>query len=293
MMDCLEFEALLFDQLDRELAAPDAERLQAHLHGCANCRNLYALLRGDDQQDVTEPPRDFAASVVAITAGRPCERAQLLLTASDNDASANDASDDDWLLARHLESCPDCSAVARALARLRLDLPTLAEADPGPDFVPAVMAATVGVRRGAGESQRSGPPGFIGRLIRRPRIALEGAYAVAILVLMVFGLASPSFSELPVRAAGHAWRSVADTSHTVAAAAAELQTSTLNLAERIAESASAGAVELGTTVSSSTRELARTAWDGLVAPNVEKVRSLWNENASGAVEPDTSNPANR
>lgn len=287
MMDCIEFEVLLFDQLDRELATPDAERLQAHLLGCANCRSLYALLRGDVEQSVTEPPHDFAAGVVAITAGRPCERAQLLLTASEGEAS-----DDDWLVARHLESCPDCSVVARALARLRLDLPTLAEADPGEDFVPAVMAATLGVRESA-ESQWSAWRRLIEQLSRRPRIALEGAYAIAMLVLMVFGLASPSFSDLPVRAAGHTWRSVADTAHTVAAGASELKTGAVALADRMAESVSADAVELGATVSGSAQELARTAWDGLVMPNVERVRSLWNETVSGAVEPDTSNPVNR
>ena len=287
-MDCVEFEVLLFDELDRELASPDVERMQAHMVTCANCRGLYSLLRGDDQQGVAELPHDFAAGVVASTSGRPCERAQLLLAASEDDAS-----DDDWLVARHLESCPDCSAVARALSRLRLDLPTLAEADPGEGFVPSVMAATFGVRRGPGGSQRSGPRRFIERLIRRPRIALEGAYAIAMLVLMVFGLTSPSFSELPVRAAGDAWRSVADAARTVTAGVSELNAGTLALADRMAESVSADAVELGATVSSSAREFARTAWDGLVTPNVEEVRSLWNEKVSGAVEPDTSNPTNR
>jgi hypothetical protein len=287
-MDCVEFEVLLFDEIDRALASPDVERMQAHLLTCANCRGLSSLVRGDDTQGVTELPHDFAAGVVASTSGRPCERAQLLLAASDEDAS-----DDNWLAARHLESCRDCSAVARALARLRLDLPTLAEADPGEGFVPSVMAATFGVRRGPGGSQRSGPHRFIEQLIRRPRIALEGAYAIAMLVLMVFGLTSPSFSELPVRAAGDAWRSVADTAHTVAADVSELYAGTLALADRMAKSASADAVELGATVSSSAREFVRTAWDGLVAPNVEEVRSLWNEKVAGAVEPDTSNPANR
>jgi predicted anti-sigma-YlaC factor YlaD len=287
-MDCAEFEVLLFDELDRELASADVDRMQAHLLTCTNCRRLYSLVRRDDQQGVTELPHDFAAGVVASTSGRPCERAQLLLAASEDDAS-----DDGWLLARHLESCADCSAVAGALARLQLELPTLAEADPGEGFVPSVMAATFGVRRGQRGSQRSSPHRLIEQLIRRPRIALEGAYAIAGLVLVAFTLTSPPFSELPARAVGDTWRFVADTAHTVGAGIGELNAITLTLVDQVAESASANAVELGANVSGSARELVRTAWDGLLAPNLEEVRSLWNEKVSGAVEPDTGNPANR
>lgn len=285
-MNCVEFETLLFDSLDREIASADVERMQAHRFGCASCRDLYSLLRRDDQQGPTDLPHDFATGVVAITSGRPCERAQLLLAASEQ----ND-SDQDWLVAQHLENCPDCSAVARALARLQLDLPTLAEADPGADFVHTVMAATFGLRRKRKRSQRSGPHRLIERLIRRPRIALEGAYAAAMLMLMV-GLASPSFSQLPVQA-GQAWHSVAETARTAAAGAGDLTANTLGFADRLAASLSAKAVELGTTVSSSARDLGRAAWDGLVTRNVEEIRSLWNEKVSGAVEPDTSNPVNR
>jgi predicted anti-sigma-YlaC factor YlaD len=272
-MDCVEFEVLLFHQLDRELTAPDGERMQAHLLICADCRALYSLVRGNDPQSVTELPQDFATSVLASTSGSPCDRAQLLLAASEDGAS-----DDDWLVERHLDNCPDCSAAARAMARLRLDLPTLAEADPGERFVLAVMAATIGVPRRAAGSRKSGLHWFIGQIVRRPRIALEGAYAIAMLLLMVFGLTSPTFSDLPARVTRDASRSVADTAGTVAAGVTELK---------------ADAVELGATVSSSSREFARTAWDGLIAPNVQQVRSLWNEKVSGTVEPDTSNPANR
>jgi hypothetical protein len=262
--------------------------MQAHLLACAKCRGLYALVRGDDRQSVTELPHDFAAGVVASTSGRPCERAQLSLAASEDDAS-----DDGWLVARHLESCADCSAVARALARLRLDLPMLAEADPGEGFVPQVMAATFGARSVPAESQKSGPHRFFEQLIRRPRIALEGAYAIASLALVVFGLTSPSFSELPARAAGGAWRFVADTARTAGEGISELNAGTLTLVDQAAETASANALALGSSVSGSARELTRTAWDELVTPSVEEVRSLWNENVSGAVEPDTRNPANR
>jgi hypothetical protein len=92
-----------------------------------------------------------------------------------------------------------------------------------------------------------------------------------------------------MRAAGDAWRSVADTARTVAAGSSELTAGTLAVADRMAESASADVVELGATISSSAREFGRTAWDGLVTPNVDEVRSVWNEKVVGPVEPDKSN----
>jgi predicted anti-sigma-YlaC factor YlaD len=291
-MDCAEFEVLLFGEFDRELASRDVERMRAHLRTCVNCRGLHSLVRGDEQQAVAELPHDFAAGVVASTSGRPCQRAQLLLAASEGDASDDDASDDGWLVARHLERCPDCSAVARTLAQLRLELPTLAEADAGDSFVTSVMSATLGDRR-TRASHKTGPRRFFEQLLRRPRIALEGSYAVAMLVLAVFGLPSPSFSELHVRAAEDAWRSAAEAARTAAVGLGKLNAGTLSFFDEVAESASANAVELGATLSGSSRELTRTVWDGLLAPNVEEVRSLWNEKASGAVEPDTSIPKRR
>jgi hypothetical protein len=286
-MDCAEFEVLLFGEFDRALASRDVERMRAHLRTCVDCRGLHSLVRGDDRQAVAELPHDFAAGVVASTSGRPCRRAQLLLAASEGDAS-----DDDWLVARHLERCPDCSAVARTLAQLRLELPTLAEADPGDSFVTSVMSVTLGDRR-TRASHKTGPRRFFEQLLRRPRIALEGSYAVAMLVFAVFGLPSPSFSDLHVRAAEDAWRSAAETARTAAVGLGKLNAGTLSFFDEVAESASANAIELGATLSSSSRELTRTVWDRLLAPNVEEVRSLWNEKVSGAVEPDTSIPERR
>jgi len=283
-MDCAEFEARLFDYREGERAPSDVDRMHEHLLTCANCRYLDSLVRGEDQQNAAELPHDFAAGVVARTSGRPCERAQLLL-ASSGDAT----SDEQWLVEQHLRSCPECSAVARSLARLQLDLPMLAEADPGPGFVQSVIAATSGIRSEPKASKRAGPQHFIERLVRRPRIALEGAFTVAMAVSIVFGSTSLSFAELPLRAGAEAWRAGADAMRTVAASVAEMKAGAVTRADRIARAASADAIEMGSTVSDSARDLARNAWDDLIMGNVQEIRSIWNEKVSGSVEPDTSN----
>ena len=154
---------------------------------------------------------------------------------------------------------------AAALAQLQRELPALAEADPGPDFVTAVLAATLGreaplappapVSAPAGKHQapaRLGklatPPaelsGLWQRLARRPRLALEGSYVVTMLALLIFGLPSASTSEIPVRAFDSWWRDRTEAAR--------------ELIENAGESARRG------------------------------IDALWNENGSGAVEPDTA-----
>ncbi len=101
---------------------------------------------------------------------------------------------------------------AAALAQLQRELPGLAEADPGPQFVSSVLAATIG--RDASEpimapsrarnrpltSPRLDLSGLWERLALRPRLALEGSFVVTTLALLIFGLPSASTAESPVRA---------------------------------------------------------------------------------------------
>jgi hypothetical protein len=94
-----------------------------------------------------------------------------------------------------------------ALVRLRRDLLTLAEADPGPRFVKSVLAATSGIAATGGIPATHGiattsgidRAGVWQRLARRPRLALEGSFVVTMLALTVFGLPSWSAAEHPVR----------------------------------------------------------------------------------------------
>lgn len=102
---------------------------------------------------------------------------------------------------------------AAALAQLQRELPRLAEADPGPQFVSSVLTATVGsapttprheaparVRIFRAATPWVDLPGLWQRLARRPRLALEGSFVVSMLALTIFGLPSWSAAESPVRA---------------------------------------------------------------------------------------------
>jgi hypothetical protein len=153
---------------------------------------------------------------------------------------------------------------AAALARLRRELPVLAEADPGPGFVNSVLAATsdraapharpapaqaqaqaqakARIRRPG--SRRIDLSALWQRLARRPRLALEGSYVVTMLALLIFGLPSWSAAESPVQAFDSWWREQAEAAR--------------ELIESASESAQRG------------------------------IDMLWNENESGDVEPDTN-----
>jgi hypothetical protein len=117
---------------------------------------------------------------------------------------------------------------AAALAQLRQELPALAEADPGAGFATAVLAATLGGDLAAPAPvpaqaptatlsrlrtlarlrtpARLDPATLWQRLLRRPRLALEGSYVVTMLALLIFGLPTWSAAESPVRAFDSWWR---------------------------------------------------------------------------------------
>lgn len=157
---------------------------------------------------------------------------------------------------------------APALAELRRELPTLAETNPGADFVTAVLAATLGSDMAAPTPASVAAPAptpmsvpmpaparwhalarldrstLWQRLARRPRLALEGSYIVTMLALLIFGLPTWSAAESPVHAFDSWWR--------------EQTEAALEIFESASESTQRG------------------------------FESLWNERESGGVEPDTA-----
>lgn len=297
-MDCARFEVLLFEGLDRDIAADDRERMLSHARVCARCRDLFGLVRQDHEPSAAELADTFAAAIVASTSGKPCDRAGLLL-ASDETVRPGDTE----LLALHLEVCPDCAAVARALPKLRAELPALAEADPGARFVAAVMTATVGTRASFSVPPRRRPRRVVERLVKRPRLASEIAYAITMSALLVFGLPSASLSELPARvfdATRHETAAVERmvterTGETVRLGRmrwAELTTDAATLLERSLEPGAAQTIERLQSWFGTVQGFAQDARITLLAPHLENLRSLWNENESDAVEPGTSERAN-
>jgi anti-sigma factor RsiW len=68
-MDCNEARALLDADVDRELSAPDALRVQQHVEGCDACRRererIVALARAVRQADYHRAPDALRASILA------------------------------------------------------------------------------------------------------------------------------------------------------------------------------------------------------------------------------------
>lgn len=84
--------------------------------------------------------------------------------------------------------------LAGVLRRLDRDLPALASGQVDESFVADVMAATVIADRNRFPSRIAA---FWQGLLQRPRLAIEGAYAVALTVFLLFALPSSPLAALP------------------------------------------------------------------------------------------------
>ena len=154
-----------------------------------------------------------AGEAAGRTVGKGCATAESRLVAwADGILLPGDAD----LLAGHLAHCPSCRTLAESIVMLLGDLPTLAEADPGPDFAASVLALTSrsadstlrrsALRRPSRTLAGRGPvrprsPSLLddireasaawGRywaaVMRRPRAALELAYGTSLIVCLVLG----------------------------------------------------------------------------------------------------------
>jgi hypothetical protein len=178
-MDCNTFSDLLEAFLKERLGDRDEAAFLEHAERCAACRAML------------EPPGDLAGAILERTSGATCESARALLCAHMVDEL--DRTDSE-LAGMHLASCPDCAALCRALARLDLDLPALADLEPDSGFVGDVLASTVEAR----------PARRIERMLRslwqRPRIALEGAYVGAFIFALIFVTPASPLAGVPRRA---------------------------------------------------------------------------------------------
>ena len=175
--------------LEGRLLAAEQKAAAAHLAGCPRCREIVEVMRTDLRFMSDEPPAGLTESILERTSGRPCDQAK---------ASLGDLVDglvtrlDRDLLEGHLESCPECAGVRRALTQLADDLPVFATLRPIPSLVDDVMALTV-ARRSSWQDVLSAT---WQSLLGRSRLALEAGYVGAVLLWLVFGA-----SWAPLRAA--------------------------------------------------------------------------------------------
>jgi anti-sigma factor ChrR (cupin superfamily) len=314
-MDCRRWEELLFERIEGDLSSADEASLQAHQRTCRPCRELQALLGGEAAgASAPEVPEALVADVLRRTSGDPCGRAALLLAEALDVAGElaerpqgrpssilfggpthAPGSAHDPALAAHLKGCARCTAMAGALARLGGELPRLVGLDPGAGFVAEVMAATAGAdaaRRLHPAAVQVAAPAWLARLqatlqrlAARPRFALEGAYAVALVFFLIFGLPSPSLAELPARALD----GIRDNAARVRVVAGSGFDVALDyglgtwdeVADRFdawlaSEGAVAGASHATLrTWAGALRDLAGDIWNNLFAPFAENLRALW------------------
>lgn len=190
-MTCERVLELSVRFLDGTLGGAERTVVSSHLEACEDCRGLVASL-GE------APPEDPAltASILRRTAGPVCESARERLCAW---VDATLRLPEARRLEGHLERCPACAALGRALATMRLELPRLAEGDPDPAFVAAVLARTSLKPRRAPWAERWAAA--LLHALDRPRIALEGAFVAAMLVVVPLGAGGPAWAAEAIRQA--------------------------------------------------------------------------------------------
>jgi len=180
MSECPIREEIL-DALTTDTDAQLPE-LCRHAEQCPDCGELLPLLRESDPPALA-PPSSFAGSVMDRTVGgSACRQAAESLV--DPPADRVGAQ----LLRSHVDDCTPCGELERALRRLAVDLPLMAEIDPGPAFTATVVTRTSGLAV-------PGEPTTVERLrralvafARRPRFAFELSYVGALVVWVLFGV---------------------------------------------------------------------------------------------------------
>jgi predicted anti-sigma-YlaC factor YlaD len=178
--DCQALEQAVFETDDPARMLATRPDLAAHVHDCAGCREwLETFARG---MDVAERLPDFRRAVVARTVGTACRRVRDLLGAAFDEPLATV---ERTLVDAHLEACESCRSVAATMREAAAVLPALAEVDPGPAFTWRVLAAT-SRRAVAGRPTDRWRRAWVA-LVGRPRFALEAAYALTLVLILVAG----------------------------------------------------------------------------------------------------------
>jgi hypothetical protein len=180
--DCARIEETL-DLLSTGRASPEEQTFaEAHLSGCESCRRLLSAARGEVDLLPDGEYEDLTRSILEITSGPACDRAQESICES-LDAGMEPARSE--MLSLHIAHCPACRQFAATLQSLREILPEMAEIDPGPDFSAAVIRITRKSRR-ARIRRFTRPVHLWNRLVNRPLFTWEAAYAGTLALALLF-----------------------------------------------------------------------------------------------------------
>jgi len=195
VVDCHQFEILLTDYLEGQLAPPERSAAEAHLATCPACRALVTPFADVSSSDPTPDPH-FLPDVLGRTTGAACGRAEGMLSDFvDGELRGLDAG----LLVEHLEHCAPCRELAELMVELARPVREMGEIDPGPAFTGEVLGATSRLR------PRPVPWTVRWRarwqaLQSRPHFTLEAAYAGTLLLVLLFGTSISPLRDVPPRA---------------------------------------------------------------------------------------------
>ena len=182
-MDCRSFHDRLEEFVDGRLTTSKRRTADEHLLGCPSCAELVEILRTASGAVPLETSPDLTRMILERTSGAACESSRDLLC---DFADQSLASDDAELVRLHLDDCAACSALTGAITRLTEELPELAELEPDAAFVDDVLARTLPwwprVKRRFPVLADLG-----GRMVRRPRFALEAAYVCTVVLVLAVG----------------------------------------------------------------------------------------------------------
>ena len=193
-MDCHLFELRLEALLDGALLASERRECEAHADGCPRCRELRTLAAAAAGEGLAAASREaLVADVLAQTSGPACEAAAARLAgALDVPLEATDRA----LLDLHVAGCAPCRQLAVTLQSLARDLPRLAEPAVDPRLVARVLAAPLPLDVRWRRWWATSWPAWV----QRPRFAVEAAFVVTVVFLLLFEAAGSPLQALPRRA---------------------------------------------------------------------------------------------
>ena len=207
-MSCERIYEQLPEFLEGRLSELERRAVEEHLAGCAACHVLFETLQGTlvalgpgaESASGVDVPADLASAILARTSGPACGRAQEFLCDLVDGALAPAEA---RLVESHVEHCPRCAALGATLAWMRMELPQMAELEPRPEVVPAILDATVRVRprRTAVRSALvAAAERWWQHVVARPRFAWEAAYVATLIAVLLFGTPVSPFRGVPSRA---------------------------------------------------------------------------------------------
>ncbi len=208
---CTAWEALLDAYLGGSLDGRDAAFFQSHAAACDRCRDLLRLVSADLPALAGEEAPRLADSVIAVTSGPACGRAEALLGARPD---GNLPADELLLLQAHLDHCRACAELALTLDAALATVRELAEPELDATFTYDILRATSATRA----RKRGGAlPRLADRLgawwqgqAARPQFAWEVAFAATVVLVLLFGTPLSPARRAPARAlaavqAGPGW----------------------------------------------------------------------------------------